>query len=44
MVGVDASRGRLATLASTIRYALAPFGPRAATLATLAEFAVERRH
>ncbi|MBB1472123.1 polyprenyl synthetase family protein [Luteimonas sp. MC1782] len=44
LVGVDASRGRLATLASTIRYALAPFGPRAATLATLAEFAVQRRH
>jgi farnesyl diphosphate synthase len=44
LVGVAASRERLATLASAIRDALAPLGARAATLAALAEFAVERRH
>ncbi len=44
LVGLEASRDRLATLAAEIRCALAPFGPRAAMLNALADFAIERRH
>ncbi|WP_101925791.1 MULTISPECIES: farnesyl diphosphate synthase [Luteimonas] len=44
LIGADASRARLAELASTMREALAPFGSAAAPLVELGRQAVERDH
>ncbi|GAB3090913.1 (2E,6E)-farnesyl diphosphate synthase [Lysobacter terrae] len=42
LIGLDASRARLAELADTMRNALAPFGARADALAALGRVAIER--
>ncbi|UHQ19445.1 polyprenyl synthetase family protein [Lysobacter sp. KIS68-7] len=44
LLGVDATRERLRTLADTMRDALAPFGARTDALAALGRAAVERTH
>lgn len=44
LLGLDATRARLARLAATMREALAPFGARADALAALGRAAVERTH
>ncbi|WP_425411572.1 polyprenyl synthetase family protein [Luteimonas mephitis] len=44
LIGVEASRARLAALATAMDDALAPFGPRAAALAALGELAIHRSH
>jgi farnesyl diphosphate synthase len=44
LLGVDASRARLAELADTMRDALAPFGARVDALALLARQVIERHH
>ncbi|RNF86361.1 (2E,6E)-farnesyl diphosphate synthase [Montanilutibacter psychrotolerans] len=44
LIGLDASRARLDELAVVMHAALAPFGERAAALASLAEFAARRNH
>ena len=44
LIGLDASRARLARLAAEMDAALAPLGPRAAPLAALGRLAVERSH
>jgi farnesyl diphosphate synthase len=44
LLGIDASRARLDTLAATMRDALSPFGERTAALAALGRRAVERTH
>ena len=44
LIGIDASRARLAALATTMDDALAPLGPRAAALAALGKLAVDRSH
>jgi farnesyl diphosphate synthase len=44
LLGVEASRARLRTLAATMEEALAPFGSRTEVLAALARHAVSRNH
>ncbi|MEN1943900.1 farnesyl diphosphate synthase [Luteimonas sp. MJ293] len=44
LIGIEASRARLAELADTMSAALAPLGPRAAALRALAEMAIHRSH
>ena len=44
LLGVDATRARLDTLADTMRDALAPFGDQARALAALGRAAIERSH
>jgi farnesyl diphosphate synthase len=44
LLGIEASRACLDTLATTMRDALAPFGDRAAALAALGRRAVDRTH
>jgi len=44
LLGIEASRARLDTLAATMREALAPFGDRTAALAALGRRAVDRTH
>ncbi len=44
LIGIDASRARLAELAVAMDDALAPLGPRAAALAALGELAIHRSH
>ena len=44
LLGIEASRARLDTLAATMRDALAPFGDRTAALAALGRRAVNRTH
>ncbi|HEY4583654.1 MAG TPA: farnesyl diphosphate synthase [Lysobacter sp.] len=44
LIGLDASKQRLARLADAMADALAPFGDRASALAALARLAVERNH
>ena len=44
LLGIEGTRARLAALAGTMDAALAPFGERAAALATLGRMAVERMH
>ena len=44
LLGIEASRARLDTLAATMREALAPFGDRTAALAALGRRAVNRTH
>ncbi|MEN1957749.1 polyprenyl synthetase family protein [Luteimonas changyuni] len=44
LIGIAASRARLAELAASMDSALAPLGPRAAPLAALGELAVHRSH
>ncbi|BCT93089.1 farnesyl-diphosphate synthase [Lysobacter helvus] len=44
LLGLDATRARLQQLATDMRDALAPLGPRADALAALARAAVERTH
>lgn len=44
LLGMPASRARLAELGVTMRESLAPFGDRAGALAALGDYAIERRH
>ncbi|HEU4773430.1 MAG TPA: polyprenyl synthetase family protein, partial [Lysobacter sp.] len=44
LLGIDASRRRLAELVDAMDDALAPFGSRAAALAALGRHAVDRQH
>ena len=44
LIGVDASRARLQSLATTMDAALAPFGERASALAALGRHAITRSH
>ena len=44
LIGIEASRARLAELADTMRDALAPLGPRTARLSALGELAIHRSH
>ena len=44
LIGIEASRERLAGLASAMDAALAPLGPRAAALAALGRLAIHRSH
>ncbi len=44
LIGIEASRERLATLARTMQDALQPFGDRATALAALGRRAIERMH
>lgn len=44
LIGIEASRARLAELADTMSAALDPLGPRAAALRALAEMAIHRSH
>ena len=44
LLGMDGAKAQLETLATAIRDALAPFGPRADALAALGELAIHRSH
>lgn len=44
LIGIEASRARLAELADTMSAALAPLGPRTDALRALAELAIHRSH
>ena len=44
LIGIDASRARLAALGAAMSGSLAPFGPRAKALAALGRLAIHRSH